>query len=89
MPAHSAVQLSRPPFTVPLEVHKYQEPKNLKPGMQISEVGGIPKQGMTKLRTSARRALGQGAGLRRSAPLVLMAHGGPAADPQVSADLST
>eukprot|EP00971_Amphidinium_carterae_P011712 230580-Amphidinium_carterae.2 len=33
---------------------------------------------------------GEGAaGLRRSAPLELMDHGGPAADPQVSADLST
>eukprot|EP00971_Amphidinium_carterae_P041765 820757-Amphidinium_carterae.1 len=42
----------------------------------------------SKLRTSARKALGKGAGLRRSAPLELMAHGGPAADPQVSADLS-
>eukprot|EP00971_Amphidinium_carterae_P235520 4673745-Amphidinium_carterae.1 len=44
---------------------------------------------MAKLRASARRALGKGAGLRRSATLELMAHGGPAADPQVSADLST
>eukprot|EP00971_Amphidinium_carterae_P239796 4760497-Amphidinium_carterae.1 len=44
---------------------------------------------MTKIRTCARKALGKGAGLRRSAPLELMAHGGPAADPQVSADLST
>eukprot|EP00971_Amphidinium_carterae_P231767 4599762-Amphidinium_carterae.1 len=44
---------------------------------------------MHKLRTSARKALGKRAGLRRSAPLELMAHGGPAADPQVSADLST
>eukprot|EP00971_Amphidinium_carterae_P024947 492441-Amphidinium_carterae.1 len=43
---------------------------------------------MTKVRTCARKALGKGAGLRRSAPLELMAHGGPAADPQVSADLS-
>eukprot|EP00971_Amphidinium_carterae_P207679 4120927-Amphidinium_carterae.1 len=44
---------------------------------------------MAKLRASARRALGKGAGLCRSATLELMAHGGPAADPQVSADLST
>eukprot|EP00971_Amphidinium_carterae_P131536 2604756-Amphidinium_carterae.1 len=44
---------------------------------------------MTKIRTCARKALGKGAGFRRSAPLELMAHGGPAADPQVSADLST
>eukprot|EP00971_Amphidinium_carterae_P000142 3279-Amphidinium_carterae.1 len=44
---------------------------------------------MSKIRTCARKALGKGAGLRRSAPLELMAHGGPAADPQVSADLST
>eukprot|EP00971_Amphidinium_carterae_P251054 4983483-Amphidinium_carterae.1 len=44
---------------------------------------------MTKLRTCARRALGKGADLRRSASLELMTHGGPAADPQVSADLST
>eukprot|EP00971_Amphidinium_carterae_P158058 3132902-Amphidinium_carterae.1 len=43
---------------------------------------------MTKIRTCARKALGKGSGLRRSAPLELMAHGGPAADPQVSADLS-
>eukprot|EP00971_Amphidinium_carterae_P107041 2120152-Amphidinium_carterae.1 len=45
--------------------------------------------GMTKLRTCARQALGKGAGLRRSALLELMAHGGPAADLQVLADLST
>eukprot|EP00971_Amphidinium_carterae_P308467 6129873-Amphidinium_carterae.1 len=44
---------------------------------------------MTKIRTCARKALGKGAGLRRSAPLELMTHGGPAADPQDSADLST
>eukprot|EP00971_Amphidinium_carterae_P276862 5494601-Amphidinium_carterae.1 len=47
-------------------------------GLYGAEVGGIPKP-----------ALGKGAGLRRSAPLELMAHGGPDADPQVSADLST
>eukprot|EP00971_Amphidinium_carterae_P049371 973026-Amphidinium_carterae.1 len=35
------------------------------------------------------KELESAAGLRRSAPLELMAHGGPAADPQVSADLST
>eukprot|EP00971_Amphidinium_carterae_P090327 1788671-Amphidinium_carterae.1 len=58
-------------------------------GLYGAEVGGIPKTGMTKLRTSARKALGKGAGLRRSATLELMAHGGPVADPQVSADLST
>eukprot|EP00971_Amphidinium_carterae_P028110 553409-Amphidinium_carterae.1 len=58
-------------------------------GLYGAEVGGMPKSGMTKIRTCARKALGKGAGLRRSAPLELMAHGGPAADPQVSADLST
>eukprot|EP00971_Amphidinium_carterae_P166094 3292106-Amphidinium_carterae.1 len=58
-------------------------------GLYGAKVGGIPKSGMTKLRTCARQALGKGAGLRRSAALELMAHGGPAADPQVSADLST
>eukprot|EP00971_Amphidinium_carterae_P290168 5761351-Amphidinium_carterae.1 len=44
---------------------------------------------MTKLRTCACKALGKVAGLSRSAPLELMAHGGLAADPQVFADLST
>eukprot|EP00971_Amphidinium_carterae_P200384 3976547-Amphidinium_carterae.1 len=58
-------------------------------GLYGAEVGGIPKTGMTKIRTGARKALGKGAGLRRSAPLESIAHGGPAADPQVSADLST
>eukprot|EP00971_Amphidinium_carterae_P266655 5289636-Amphidinium_carterae.1 len=58
-------------------------------GLYGAEVGGIPAQGMTELRASARRALGKGAGLRKFAPLELMAHGGPAADPQLSADLST
>eukprot|EP00971_Amphidinium_carterae_P220714 4381901-Amphidinium_carterae.1 len=58
-------------------------------GLYGAEVGGITKTAMTKLRTCARKALGKGANLRRSAPLELMAHGGPAADPQVSADLST
>eukprot|EP00971_Amphidinium_carterae_P253439 5031636-Amphidinium_carterae.1 len=58
-------------------------------GLYGAEVGGIPTTGMTKIRTCARKALGKGAGLRRSAPLEFMAHGGPAADPQVSADLST
>eukprot|EP00971_Amphidinium_carterae_P189591 3763346-Amphidinium_carterae.1 len=46
-------------------------------GLHGAEVGGIPAQGMTKLRASARCALGTRAGLRRSAPLELMAHGGP------------
>eukprot|EP00971_Amphidinium_carterae_P116491 2307666-Amphidinium_carterae.1 len=58
-------------------------------GLYGAEVGGMPKSGMTKMRTCARKALDKGAGLCRSAPLELMAHGGPAADPQVSADLST
>eukprot|EP00971_Amphidinium_carterae_P038784 762431-Amphidinium_carterae.1 len=49
-------------------------------GLYGAEVGSIPKLGMNKLRTNARKALGRGAGLRRSAPLELMAHGGPAAD---------
>eukprot|EP00971_Amphidinium_carterae_P016961 334914-Amphidinium_carterae.4 len=40
---------------------------------------------MTRLRTTARRALGKLAGRWRSAPLELMAHG--AADAEVSADL--
>eukprot|EP00971_Amphidinium_carterae_P076191 1504955-Amphidinium_carterae.3 len=51
-------------------------------GLYGSEVGGIPAQGMAKLRASARRGLGKGTGLRRSAPLELIAHGGPAGDPQ-------
>eukprot|EP00971_Amphidinium_carterae_P335904 6471996-Amphidinium_carterae.1 len=38
--------------------------------------------------TSARRALGKGAGIRRSAPLEFMAHGGPARDPQVAVEYS-
>eukprot|EP00971_Amphidinium_carterae_P080178 1586568-Amphidinium_carterae.1 len=58
-------------------------------GRYGAEVGGITKTSMSKVRTCARKALGKGAGLRRSATLELMAHGGPAADPQVSADLST
>eukprot|EP00971_Amphidinium_carterae_P004611 92254-Amphidinium_carterae.1 len=37
-------------------------------GLYGAEVGGIPAQGMAKLRASARRALGKGAGLCRSAP---------------------
>eukprot|EP00971_Amphidinium_carterae_P314626 6253858-Amphidinium_carterae.2 len=49
-------------------------------GLYGAEVGGTPKTGMSKIRTCARKALGKGAGLRRSAPLELMAHGGPAAD---------
>eukprot|EP00971_Amphidinium_carterae_P205425 4076908-Amphidinium_carterae.1 len=57
-------------------------------GLYGAEVGGIPKSGMNKLHMSARKAFGKGAGLRRSAPLELMAHGEPTADPQVSADLS-
>eukprot|EP00971_Amphidinium_carterae_P163735 3246259-Amphidinium_carterae.1 len=57
-------------------------------GRWQAKVGQV-RCGMTKLRTSARKALGKGAGLRRSATVELMAHGGPAADPQVSADLST
>eukprot|EP00971_Amphidinium_carterae_P324100 6440840-Amphidinium_carterae.1 len=48
-------------------------------GLYGAEVGGIPKSGMTKLRTSARKAKGPGFG---GPPLELMAHGGPAADPQ-------
>eukprot|EP00971_Amphidinium_carterae_P078893 1560939-Amphidinium_carterae.1 len=32
-------------------------------GLYCAEVGGIPKSGMTKLRTAARKALGKGAGL--------------------------
>eukprot|EP00971_Amphidinium_carterae_P247275 4910729-Amphidinium_carterae.2 len=44
-------------------------------GLYSAEVGGIPKSCMIKIRTCARRALGKGAGLHRSAPLELMAHG--------------
>eukprot|EP00971_Amphidinium_carterae_P240171 4768536-Amphidinium_carterae.1 len=33
-------------------------------GLYGAEVGGIPKTGMTKIRTCARKALGKGAGLR-------------------------
>eukprot|EP00971_Amphidinium_carterae_P028117 553528-Amphidinium_carterae.2 len=42
-------------------------------GLYGAEVGGIPAQRITKLRASARRALGKGFGFRRSAPLELMA----------------
>eukprot|EP00971_Amphidinium_carterae_P307302 6106875-Amphidinium_carterae.1 len=41
------------------------------------------------VRISARKALGKGANLRRSNPLELMAYGGPAGDPQLTADLNT
>eukprot|EP00971_Amphidinium_carterae_P226171 4486330-Amphidinium_carterae.1 len=44
---------------------------------------------MNDVRISARKALGKGASLHRSSPLELLAHGGPAGDPQVSADLNT
>eukprot|EP00971_Amphidinium_carterae_P199785 3965550-Amphidinium_carterae.1 len=44
---------------------------------------------MNDVRISARKALGKGANLRRSSPLELMAYGGPAGDPQVTADLNT
>eukprot|EP00971_Amphidinium_carterae_P299320 5947062-Amphidinium_carterae.3 len=44
--------------------------------------------GMSDLRASARRALGKGASLCRSATLEVMAYGDPTAHPQVSADLS-
>eukprot|EP00971_Amphidinium_carterae_P057688 1141208-Amphidinium_carterae.1 len=66
LPAHVKAQIVKSPHSV---------------GLYGAEVGGIPKT-MTKIRTNARKALGKGAGLRRSAPLELMAHGGPAADPQ-------
>eukprot|EP00971_Amphidinium_carterae_P115981 2297479-Amphidinium_carterae.1 len=43
---------------------------------------------MRDVRISARKALGQGTSLRRSSPLELMAYGGSAGDPQVTADLN-
>eukprot|EP00971_Amphidinium_carterae_P128041 2536286-Amphidinium_carterae.3 len=43
---------------------------------------------MNDVRVSARKTLGKGANLRRSSPLQL-AYGGPAGDPQVTADLNT
>eukprot|EP00971_Amphidinium_carterae_P086060 1702683-Amphidinium_carterae.1 len=46
-------------------------------------------QRMTEIRVAARGALGKGAGLRRSAPWELIAHGGPSGDPQVMADLKS
>eukprot|EP00971_Amphidinium_carterae_P344504 6484941-Amphidinium_carterae.1 len=42
---------------------------------------------MSKLRASARRALGKGIVCANLPLLNSMAHGGPAGDPQVSADL--
>eukprot|EP00971_Amphidinium_carterae_P141212 2798255-Amphidinium_carterae.1 len=44
---------------------------------------------MNDVRISARKALGKGAHLRRASSLELMAYGGPAGDPQVTADLNT
>eukprot|EP00971_Amphidinium_carterae_P165904 3288554-Amphidinium_carterae.1 len=58
-------------------------------GLYGAEVGGMSISHMNDVRISARKALGKGANLRRSSPLELMAYGGPAGDPQVTADLNT
>eukprot|EP00971_Amphidinium_carterae_P099422 1966882-Amphidinium_carterae.4 len=57
-------------------------------GLYGVEIGGMSVARMNDVRISARRALGKGANLRRSSPLELMAYGGPAGDPQVTADLN-
>eukprot|EP00971_Amphidinium_carterae_P028543 561713-Amphidinium_carterae.1 len=54
-----------------------------------AEVGGMSVARVNDVCISGRRALGKGANLRRSSPLELMAYGGPAGDPQVTADLNT
>eukprot|EP00971_Amphidinium_carterae_P050052 986366-Amphidinium_carterae.1 len=51
-------------------------------GLYGAEVGRMSVSHMNDVRISARKALGKGASLRRSAPLELMAYGGPAGDPQ-------
>eukprot|EP00971_Amphidinium_carterae_P057447 1135796-Amphidinium_carterae.2 len=43
---------------------------------------------MKDVRISARKALGKGARLRRLSPLELLAYGGTAGDPQITADLN-
>eukprot|EP00971_Amphidinium_carterae_P006532 128832-Amphidinium_carterae.1 len=58
-------------------------------GLYGAEVGGMSASHMKDVRISARKALGNGAHLRRSSPLELMAYGGPAGDPQVTSDLNT
>eukprot|EP00971_Amphidinium_carterae_P019834 390674-Amphidinium_carterae.1 len=58
-------------------------------GLYGAEVGGMSASHMNDVRISARKALGKGANLRRSSSLELMAYGGPAGDPQVTADLNT
>eukprot|EP00971_Amphidinium_carterae_P176094 3490676-Amphidinium_carterae.1 len=50
---------------------------------------GVSGQHMKDLRAAARSAVGKGAGVRRSAALELMAHGGPMGGPRVAADLCT
>eukprot|EP00971_Amphidinium_carterae_P350263 6491460-Amphidinium_carterae.3 len=53
---------------------------------------GCPRQSashMNNVRISACKALGKATNLGRSSPLELMAYGGPAGDPQVTADLNT
>eukprot|EP00971_Amphidinium_carterae_P149329 2960634-Amphidinium_carterae.2 len=54
-----------------------------------AELGDMSVARMNDVRVSARKARGKGANLRRSSPLDLMAYGGPAEDPQVTADLNT
>eukprot|EP00971_Amphidinium_carterae_P115710 2291710-Amphidinium_carterae.1 len=58
-------------------------------GLCGAEVGGMSIARMNDVRVSARNALGKGANLRRSSLLELMAYGGPAGHPQVTADLNT
>eukprot|EP00971_Amphidinium_carterae_P219713 4362311-Amphidinium_carterae.2 len=58
-------------------------------GLYGAEVGGMSVARMNDVRVSARKALGKGANLRRPSPLELMARGGLAGDPQVTADLNT
>eukprot|EP00971_Amphidinium_carterae_P008034 158868-Amphidinium_carterae.1 len=58
-------------------------------GLYGAEVGGTSASHRNDVRISARKSLGKGANLKRSSPLELMAYGGPAGDPQVTADLNT
>eukprot|EP00971_Amphidinium_carterae_P151951 3011548-Amphidinium_carterae.1 len=58
-------------------------------GLYGAEIGGMSVARMNDVRISARRAPGKGTNLRRSSLVELMAYGGPAGDPQVTADLNT
>eukprot|EP00971_Amphidinium_carterae_P120580 2389312-Amphidinium_carterae.2 len=55
-------------------------------GLYGAEVGGVSNSQMNDVRTSACSKV---ASLRRWSPLELMAYGGTAGDPQVTADLNT